>query len=168
MSKVFTEACAPSFDTPKRSLLPAYRVERSFDLSGPANAGGQEHPQAVTADLGKTGRLDYHLTTPSSQPVPYVVFHVPTFFYNHHNQRRKLCTLHNFRRCIMLFACPSQFSDLEGQRFESSRSHQEQHLMGCCSFCFARILWGSKRRASNSPCPALCVPRGRNAPVGRF
>ena len=59
-------------------------------------------------------------------------------------------------------------SDPEGQRFESSRSHQEQHLMGCCSFCFARILWGGKRRASNSPCPALCVLRGRNAPVGRF
>ena len=37
---------------------------------------------------------------------------------------------------------------------------------GCCSFCFARILWGSKRRDSNSLCPALCVPRGRNAPVG--
>ena len=51
---------------------------------------------------------------------------------------------------------------------ESSRSHQEQYLAGCCSFCFLRILWGSKRRDSNSPCPALCVPRGRNAPVGRF
>ena len=57
-------------------------------------------------------------------------------------------------------------SDPEGQRFESSRSHQEQHLMGCCSFCFAWILWSSKRADSNSPCPALCVPRGRNAPVG--
>ena len=66
--------------------------------------------------------------------------------------------------CVAL----SQFSDPEGQRFESSRSHQEQHLMGCCSFCFAWILWGSKRRDLNSPCPALCVPRGRNAPVGRF
>ena len=55
---------------------------------------------------------DHHLTTPSSQPVPYIVFYAPTFFYNHHKQRRKLCTLHNFRRCIMLFACPSQFSDL--------------------------------------------------------
>ena len=41
-------------------------------------------------------------------------------------------------------------------------------LWGCCSFCFARILWGSKRRDSSSPCPALCVPRGRNASVGRF
>ena len=38
----------------------------------------------------------------------------------------------------------------------------------CCSFCFLRILWGSKRRDSNSSCPALCVPRGRNVPVGRF
>ena len=46
--------------------------------------------------------------------------------------------------------------------------HQEQHLMGCCSFCFAWILWSSKRADSNSPCPSLCVPRGRNAPVGRF
>ena len=59
-------------------------------------------------------------------------------------------------------------SDPEGQRFESSRSHQGQHLMGCCPFCFAWILWSSKRADSNSPCPALCVPRGRNAPVGRF
>lgn len=46
--------------------------------------------------------------------------------------------------------------------------HQEQHLMGCCSFCFAWILWSSKRADSNSPYPTLCVPRGRNAPVGRF
>lgn len=30
MSKVFTEACAPSFDTPKRSLLPAYRGGEIF------------------------------------------------------------------------------------------------------------------------------------------
>ena len=49
-------------------------------------------------------QVDYHLTTPSSQPVPFVVFYVPTFFYNHYNQRQKLCTLHNFWRCIMLFA----------------------------------------------------------------
>ena len=56
--------------------------------------------------------LDHHLTTPSSQPVPFIVFYVPTFFYNYQNQRRKLCTLHNFRRCIMPFACLSQFSDL--------------------------------------------------------
>ena len=26
--------------------------------------------------------------------------------------------------------------------------------MGCCSFCFAWILWSSKRADSNSPCPA--------------
>ena len=55
--------------------------------------------------------FDHHLTTSSSQPVPYSVFYVPTFFYNHHKQRRKLCTLHNFRRCIIVFSCASQFSD---------------------------------------------------------
>lgn len=55
---------------------------------------------------------DHHLTTPSSQPVPCIVFYVPTVFYNQHKQRRKLCTLHNFRRCIIVFCCPSQFSDL--------------------------------------------------------
>ena len=55
--------------------------------------------------------FDHHLTTSSSQPVPFIVFYVPTFFYNHHKQRRKLCTLHNFRRWFMLFACLSQFSD---------------------------------------------------------
>ena len=72
--------------------------------------------------------LDHHLTTPFSQPVPCIVFYVPTFFYNHHKQRRKLCTLHNFRRCIMLFACTSQFSDPEGRWFESSRAHQTGRL----------------------------------------
>ena len=55
--------------------------------------------------------VDHHLTTPSSQPVPFLVLNAPTFFYTHHKQRRKLCTPHSFRRWIMLFACPSQFSD---------------------------------------------------------
>ena len=127
--------------------------------------------QANQSDGNRVAReveFDHHLTTLSSQPVPCIVFYVPTFFYTHHKQRRKLCAPHNFWRFIMLFSRTSQFSDPEGQRFESSRSHQEQHLMGCCSFCFAWILWSSKRADSNSPCPALCVLRGRNAPVGRF
>ena len=39
--------------------------------------------------------------------------------------------------------------------------HQEQYLMGCCSFCFAWILWSSKRADSNSPCPAAWqIPSG--------
>ena len=70
--------------------------------------------QANQSDGNSVAReveFDHHLTTSSSQPVPCIVFYVPTFFYNHHKQRRKLCTLHNFRRCIMAFACPSQFSD---------------------------------------------------------
>ena len=78
------------------------------------------------------------------------------------------CRTDKKSQCIIKLRAVSQFSDPEGQRFESSRSHQEQHLMGCCSFCFAWILWSSKRADSNSPCPALCIPRGRNAPVGRF
>ena len=53
--------------------------------------------------------------------------------------------------------CCSFFMDLS-----SSTAHQAAPY-GCCSFCFARILWGSKRRDSNSSCPAP-----RNAPVGRF
>ena len=96
----------------------------------PLSQANQSDGNRVAREVG----FDHHLTTPSSQPVPRIVFYVPTFFYNHHKQRRKLCTLHNFRRCIMLFSCPSQFSDPEGQRFESSRSHQEQHPYGCCSF----------------------------------
>ena len=65
---------------------------------------------------------DHHLTTSSPQPVPCIVLNATTFFYNHQNQRRKLCTLHNFRRCIILFSCLSQFSDPEGRWFESSRA----------------------------------------------
>ena len=111
--------------------------------------------------LKKLNALDHHLTTPSFRPVPCIVFHVSTFFYGYQNQRRKLCTPHNFRRCIIEFCRLSRFSDPEGQRFESSRSHQEQHLMGCCSFCFAWILWSSKRADSNSPCPAAWrIPSG--------
>ena len=80
----------------------------------------------------------------------------------------QLCRTNKIYVSATVYTVLSQFSDPEGQRFEFSRSHQEQHLMGCCSFCFAWILWSSKRADSNSPCPALCVPRGRNAPVGRF
>ena len=76
--------------------------------------------------------LDHHLTTPFSQPVPCIVFYVPTFFYNHHKQRRKLCILHNFRRFIMLFSRTSQFSDPEGRWFESSRAHQARPRSKCC------------------------------------
>ena len=120
--------------------------------------------QANQSDGNSVAReveFDHHLTTSSSQPVPCIVFYVPTFFYNHHKQRRKLCILHNFRRFIMLFSRTSQFSDPEGQRFESSRSHQEQHLVGCCSFCYTRILWGSKRGGFEQP-----VPRGLANPFG--
>ena len=95
----------------KQTFPPCVGAEKSFALCRPAYTGGREYPQAVTADSGKTRQLDHHLTTSSSQPVPCIVFYVPTSFYNHQKQRRKLCTLHNFRRCIMLFACASQFSD---------------------------------------------------------
>ena len=92
--------------------------------------------QANQSDGNRVAReveFDHHLTTPSYQPVPFVVFYAPTFFYNHYKQRRKLCTPHNFRRFIMLFSRTSQFSDPEGQRFESSRSHQKTSLR--CIFC---------------------------------
>ena len=81
--------------------------------------------------------LDHHLTTPSFQPVLYIVFYAPTFFYNHHKQRRKLCTPHNFRRRIIVFSRSSQFSDPEGRWFESSRAHHNKgavSIRGCCSF----------------------------------
>ena len=97
--------------------------------------------QANQSDGNRVAReveFDHHLTTPSSQPVPCIVFYVPTFFYTHHKQRRKLCTPHNFRRCIIVFSCSSQFSDPEGRWFESSRAHQEQgpaaNAAGPCSF----------------------------------
>ena len=120
----------------KQTFPPCVGAEKSFVLCRPAYTGGREYPQAVTADSGKTRRLDHHLTTSSSQPVLCIVFYVPTSFYNHQKQRRKLCTPHNFRRWFMLFACLSQFSDSKGQRFESLRPHQEQHLKRCCSFYF--------------------------------
>ena len=90
----------------------------------PLSQANQSDGNRVAREVG----FDHHLTTPSSQPVQRIVFYVPTFFYNHHKQRRKLCTLHNFRRCIMAFACPSQFSDPKGRRFESCQPHQKRSL----------------------------------------
>ena len=102
---------ALSFRYTKKTFPPCVGAERSFVLCRPAYTGGREYPQAGSADSGKMGRLDHHLTAPSSQPVPCIVFHAPTFSYNHHKQRRKLCTLHNFRRWFIVFPRPSQFSD---------------------------------------------------------
>ena len=84
--------------------------------------------QANQSDGNRVAReveFDHHLTTLSSQPVPCIVFYVPTFFYTHHKQRRKLCAPHNFRRCIIVFSCSSQFSDPKGRRFESCQPHQK-------------------------------------------
>src|SRR5699024_9683242 len=104
--------------------------------------------QANQSDGNSVAReveFDHHLTTSSSQPVPCIVFYVPTFFYNHHKQRRKLCILHNFRRFIMLFACASQFSDPKGRRFESCQPHQKMHVLTFCGnvrfYLYIEFLW---------------------------
>ena len=122
----------------KQTFPPCVGAEKSFVLCRPAYTGGREYPQAVTADSGKTRQLDHHLTTSSSQPVPCIVFYVPTSFYNHQKQRRKLCTLHNFRRCIMLFACASQFSDSKGQRFESPGRTKSSIFSDAALFVYGR------------------------------
>ena len=40
--------------------------------------------------------------------------------------------------------------------------------MGCCSFCFARILWGSKRGEFEQPVPRALRPAGQKRPGGAF
>ena len=40
--------------------------------------------------------------------------------------------------------------------------------MGCCSFCFARILWGSKRGGFKQPVPRALRPAGQKRPSGNF
>ena len=107
--------------------------------------------------------FDHHLTTPSSQPVPFIVFYVPTFFYNHHKQRRKLCTLHNFRRCIIVFTCQmSQFSDPKGRRFESCQPHQKSTRLRYVGACFCCCMELAAARAAlqphHLPQLLLCLP----------
>ena len=46
--------------------------------------------------------------------------------------------------------------------------HQEQYLMGCCSFCFAWILWSSKRGGFEQPVPRALRPAGQKRPGGAF
>ena len=80
----------------------------------------------------------------------------------------QLCRTNKIYVSATVYTVLSQFSDPEGQRFESSRSHQEQHLMGCCSFCYARILWGSKRGGFEQPVPRALRPAGQKHPGGAF
>ena len=40
--------------------------------------------------------------------------------------------------------------------------------MGCCSFCYARILWGSKRGGFEQPVPRALHPAGQKRPGGAF
>ena len=99
--------------------------------------------------------FDHHLTTPSSQLVPCIVFYVPTSFYEHQKQRRKLCTLHNFRRCIIAFSCLSQFSDPKGRRFESCQPHQTNIIRTSSS------LWGTGS-------DYLFISRDMKTPISRM
>ena len=80
----------------------------------------------------------------------------------------QLCRTNKIYVSATVYTVLSQFSDPEGQRFESSRSHQEQHLMGCCSFCFAWILWASKRGGFEQPVPRALRPAGQKCPGGAF
>ena len=87
---------------------PPYEMDRPPAVSR-APVGIAEHPGLPA---------DHHLTTFSSRSGWLIVFDAPTFFYNHHKQRGNLCGMHKFPRCIMVFACLSQFCDSKGQRFE--------------------------------------------------
>lgn len=78
----------------------------------------------------------------------------------------RLCRPNKIYVPLLVFVWVSQFSDPEGQRFESSRSHQEQHLVGCCSFCFAWILLSSKRGGFEQPVPRALRPAGQKRPGG--
>ena len=40
--------------------------------------------------------------------------------------------------------------------------------MGCCSFCFAWILWSSKRGGFEQPVPRALRPAGQKRPGGAF
>ena len=79
-----------------------------------------------------------------------------------------MCITNKIHVSSSVYTTPSYFSAPEGQRFESSRSPQEQHLMGCCSFCFAWILWGSKSGGFEQPVPCALRTAGQKRPGGAF
>ena len=45
---------------------------------------------------------------------------------------------------------------------------KEQHPIRCCSFCYALILWGSKRGGFEQPVPRALCPAGQKRPGGAF
>jgi len=40
--------------------------------------------------------------------------------------------------------------------------------VGCCSFCYAQILWGGKRGGFEQPVPRALRPAGQKRPGGAF
>ena len=80
----------------------------------------------------------------------------------------QLCRTNKFYISTPVYIAMSQFSDARCRGFESLQAHQEQHLMGCCSFCFAWILWGSKRGGFEQPVPCALRPAGQKRPGGAF
>lgn len=77
--------------------------------------------------------------------------YAPASIYYHNNQRRNLCTLHNFRRWFIAFCRPSQFSDSKGQRFVSPRTHREQCFLALL-FLFCMKLFGIVARLDSNSC----------------
>ena len=100
-----------SADTVYRQPMQGGLCKKAANKGHAAFLEGENRGGIHAFDVFCTIRPDHHLTTPSPSWFRVIVFYVPTFFYNHQNQHRKLCTLHNFRRWFMLFACASQFSD---------------------------------------------------------
>ena len=62
---------------------------------------------------------------------------------------------------------PCRSSPTRRPRFESSWSHQEQHLMGCCSFVLHEFC-GAAKGGFEQPVPRALRPAGQKRPSGNF
>ena len=93
-------------------------------------------------------------------------FYVSALFIPHTNRRGTLFTPHKSRRCIMLFACPSQSSDSQGRRFESCRAHLKGTFLRCVS-CHLDHVLSTEPALQKKPMPTLLpcrIPRLRSRP----
>ena len=79
------------------------------------------------------------------------------------------CAHHTISGAVLLSSAVCHGSLTRKARGSNSPGRTKSStLWGAALFVLHGFYGAVKDGNSNSPCPALCVPRGRNAPVGRF
>ena len=130
----------------------------------PLSQANQSDGNRVAREVG----FDHHLTTSSPQPVPLIVCTLQHSFITTTTSAGSCarCTISGAGSLYFPVRHSSPTRKARGSN--SAGRTKSSTLWGAALFVMREFYGAVKEGASNSPCPALCVPRGRNTPMGRF